>query len=1053
MIMEPDGYSNMKKLNQYFPRFLRNVSRQSKSRIYILLDSVDQLLGNDNAFKMKWLPTKLPPYIHIIISTLPVLHGILDNTIRLIGDKNCFLELKPIEEHTGRDIVLFHMKKKKRTLTDIQMDLLMTTFLQSPSPLFLKLLIDTSLKWTSHISPGTLLLSLGKSVSAAINTLFDNLEHIYGEVLIKYTFGYLTVGVNGLSELELEDALSCNDEVLCNVYQYHKPPVPGIVRIPPLLWARIRNDIEEYIVERQSFGKTTLYWYHRQFIQVAVKRYAKGSLYKNLHADLVQLYTSERGVRRNITLDRFKLTLDNADRQTTPQPMKSTNKRKLNVLPYHLRESGNIELLKKSALCNLKFMQTVILAFSMEELLQEYSKALQDDGTSQSDMELTLMRNCLQDIGHFKNVKDLPLHLSTRLVTSHNSMPNIKELLKQCQHQLEVSTTPSLFPLYPCLAEQDMLLWGKENTSVTMPQADVGAFVLLQGVTEKSTLSVFNTVTLENSPTIIKEPNHIYQIGTTCCIFELVTSAVEECLLLNKYELKNIRTDNKYLSNTFKLPKKGPHKTVTDLIVSPCECIIAITFDYDNLNVWHIADKTVNMIIDSNSVLPNHSIHRVMFMNTMLVVLTSSMDGKHKCLVWNNVKNGKYTTLTIPAIDYANPMRCIDNTRLAAINYLKERYSFIEIDLIKQRYTETTAKFATDSDLHLDATGTLAIELSKSDCSLYSTTNGNYISTLSITDGILKQVITIEEGDYVLGASNKGILYLWNKNNLKSLGKFKCHDEAIKNVYKINDRLITEDVKNIVKVWSFKGLLHDALYDSSTQIKDIYSSNILSTCGTVLNYTWLDSKHIITNDADGIIKISELSSGKCINTITYGNDIKKEMMLLESTYLFWIDGETHSLHSCSLVNKTRVNESVVKGIPSNVQTYTYSSEKSEIFALVTENSNCSVYQYNFKTKTLVNTFTVRNKLTSNVKLKLSESEKYLIFDIEIGSKELELILKSEKKGNLSPSSGNHKFAALDLAKTGSSELMICNCMLTTLPRLGNVWENHLDSSIIIGRDR
>ena len=33
-----------------------------------------------------------------------------------------------------------------------------------------------------------------------------------------------------MSDVELEDALSCNDEVLNEVYQYHDPPVPGIIR-------------------------------------------------------------------------------------------------------------------------------------------------------------------------------------------------------------------------------------------------------------------------------------------------------------------------------------------------------------------------------------------------------------------------------------------------------------------------------------------------------------------------------------------------------------------------------------------------------------------------------------------------------------------------------------------------------------------------------------------------------------------------------------------------------------------------------------------------------
>jgi hypothetical protein len=95
------------------------------------------------------------------------------------------------------------------------------------------------------------------------------MEKKFGSILIGHALGYITVAINGISDIEWEDVLSCDDEVLDDIYRYHNPPVPGIVRLPPVLVARIRYDLREYIVERRSFGKTTLNWYHRQFIQTA----------------------------------------------------------------------------------------------------------------------------------------------------------------------------------------------------------------------------------------------------------------------------------------------------------------------------------------------------------------------------------------------------------------------------------------------------------------------------------------------------------------------------------------------------------------------------------------------------------------------------------------------------------------------------------------------------------------------------------------------------------------------------------------------------------------
>jgi hypothetical protein len=50
--------------------------------------------------------------------------------------------------------------------------------------------------------------------------------------------------VVGLSESELEDILSCDDDVLNDVYAYWTPPVR---RLPPLLLVRLKTDLSQYL--------------------------------------------------------------------------------------------------------------------------------------------------------------------------------------------------------------------------------------------------------------------------------------------------------------------------------------------------------------------------------------------------------------------------------------------------------------------------------------------------------------------------------------------------------------------------------------------------------------------------------------------------------------------------------------------------------------------------------------------------------------------------------------------------------------------------------------
>ena len=63
------------------------------------------------------------------------------------------------------------------------------------------------------------------------------IEAHHGTLLVARAFGYMVVTRNGITETELEDILSLDDEVLDDVFEYHIPPIR---RIPSILWARIR---------------------------------------------------------------------------------------------------------------------------------------------------------------------------------------------------------------------------------------------------------------------------------------------------------------------------------------------------------------------------------------------------------------------------------------------------------------------------------------------------------------------------------------------------------------------------------------------------------------------------------------------------------------------------------------------------------------------------------------------------------------------------------------------------------------------------------------------
>ena len=114
--------------------------------------------------------------------------------------------------------------------------------------------------------PEVFVVSISKG---AINALFERIERQHGRKLVRKALGYITAAKSGLTETELEDLLSCDDDVLDDVYQFWTPPIR---RIPPLLWVRIRDDLTSYLVDRGADGARVITWYHRQFIEAAQAR-------------------------------------------------------------------------------------------------------------------------------------------------------------------------------------------------------------------------------------------------------------------------------------------------------------------------------------------------------------------------------------------------------------------------------------------------------------------------------------------------------------------------------------------------------------------------------------------------------------------------------------------------------------------------------------------------------------------------------------------------------------------------------------------------------------
>jgi hypothetical protein len=124
-------------------------------------------------------------------------------------------------------------------------------------PLHVKLFFDISSKWTSSYKVPN---DFHKCISSkeTIKYLFKNLEQLYVKILFSHCIFYLTLfDYKGISESELEDILSIDDDVLTSVFEYHHPPVR---RFPIALWMRIKYELKDYITNKETDGVSVISW-------------------------------------------------------------------------------------------------------------------------------------------------------------------------------------------------------------------------------------------------------------------------------------------------------------------------------------------------------------------------------------------------------------------------------------------------------------------------------------------------------------------------------------------------------------------------------------------------------------------------------------------------------------------------------------------------------------------------------------------------------------------------------------------------------------------------
>ena len=283
--------------------------------------------------------------------------------------------------------------------------------------------------------------ALKHTVEASIHKLLERLEAKHGKMFVSRALAYITAARRGLSESELEDVLSLDEDVLRSVFTLWLPPIR---RVPPSLWPRLYLDIAAFLVEREADEVCVLSWYHQQFVDAATARYLNDYVdYVQVHRTLAEYYsgTWSGSAQKPFTytpqlMTRLKLTESQgkACRYVPDMPLifrssevsERFNLRKMSQLPYSLLHSRQFQLLRSLCFCNYEWLHTKLRATSVQQLLADF--ALFDD--RETDLVADVLR--MSGSALSQDPDRLGAEISGRLLPHVARYSSVRELVRQC---------------------------------------------------------------------------------------------------------------------------------------------------------------------------------------------------------------------------------------------------------------------------------------------------------------------------------------------------------------------------------------------------------------------------------------------------------------------------------------------------------------------------------------------------------------------------------------------------------------------------------------------
>jgi NACHT domain- and WD repeat-containing protein len=337
---------DVEKLKEYFEHAMKT---WQTGRLTVFLDSLDQLDDTCGGRKLGWLPTHgISPNVRLVVSTLPdeaepadgkpfACLSILQKRYSGSPSGSAMAEVQPVDD--VRSLLLHLLKLRHHKLSDAQLRVLEAAIKLSPrtqTPLVVTILAVRFSEWPSHRdlppdnkNPDGSLFVDTSSVRSLIIQEFKALEAKHGPELVRAALSFITLAKDGVSETELSEILSLDDDVLASVYEWWVPPVRTLPTNPLTM---LLADLKPYLTMRGAAsggGGLMMRWYHRQFWEAAdVYFLHDAEERRRRHAQLGEFFSGAWADRSKPYNDRLRAAVQkkvagevSGDRRVRPQPL------------------------------------------------------------------------------------------------------------------------------------------------------------------------------------------------------------------------------------------------------------------------------------------------------------------------------------------------------------------------------------------------------------------------------------------------------------------------------------------------------------------------------------------------------------------------------------------------------------------------------------------------------------------------------------------------------------------------------------------------------------